>query len=518
MSNHAFQAIVQDAIDALGQHPQGKRWTIRELADATKVSRATLYNWLKGTPAAPSSLKQFASALAKLKAEAIGQPEAAGEIYKGLFESLQVAAGQSGARRTRESKFGFVPYPPICGLPQTDLQSSADDGDAAHWSFLGSVFGLFQRARGDTVGGNLAEVKSFDGLNESILTGFFVGPQRAKAWRFLRVPIQVPLNAIILRRDLAAFVRHVLPDLRIVRAEGGQDMTETYLTQLRRALWRLGADEPGEAKVKRNFLPLTVKNEAGRNYVQNVLGFSDLDIEMRSGKSDSDINPNNLKDWLMDCSDIFQSDIKKVGYSTSNPKFPILIIDELSCMRILSIPSDKWGNTDPILVSSLSSEVLNDYPKRPRHNISIAVKREKPDPGDDFESVKTGFEEVIWSNAGIISALYARTYMELVDVIKNANSNFNDIGYADLIHLYALRWLSLELSVSEQASLLGDSASRVRALGRAWSNPAIDDCAPWADIIAGAKAILLADPVVREQLKRELESLVGHSGRPAATN
>ena len=456
--------------------------------------------------------------MAKLKAEANGQPEAAGEIYHRLLESLQAAAGQSGARRERVSKFGFVPYPPICGLPPTDSQSSGVDGDESPWSFLGSVFGLFQKARGDTVGGNRADVESFSGLKESILTGFFVGPQRAKDWRFLRVPIQVPLNAIILRRDLAAFVRHVLPDLRIVRTEDGQDVTETYLTQLQRALWRLGADEPGAAKVKRNFLPLSVENEAGRNYILNVLGFSDLDIAKRDKNSDSDVDPYNLKNWLMRCSDVFQSDIKKTGYSTSNPKFPILIIDELSCMRILSIPSDMWGNTDPILVSSISNEVLNDYPMRPRHNISIAVKRERPDPGDDFESVKTGFEEVIWSNAGIISALYARTYMELAQVIEGAKENFKDIECANLVYLYALRWLSLELSISEQASLLEECNSKNCVAGRAWSNPAINDCAPWADIIAGAKAILLANPAVRDRLKCELESLVGQSGRPAATN
>lgn len=514
MSNDNLRNLLQEYLDSLGQNQGGRRWTIRELVKSTGVKRSTLYTWLDGSsPASPASLRQFALGLAKLKSDVAGNPDLANEAFPDLLHSLQIAMGQPEARRTRDPEFGFVPYPPICDVPPGT--SDAEDGPVAEWTFLGAVLGLLQKARGCQPEGFRVGVGAFEGLEGDVLAGFFSNPHRAEDWRFLRTPIQVPLNGLILWRDLSAFVRHVLPTLR--KARSGAGTADAYFEYLQQALWRPNSRGGDVGSIKGDLLPLSVCNEAGRDYVTKILGFDDAVITKRPEELDSDIDPRQLQQWLMTSSDQFQRAVESGNASPSELRLPVLVLDELTCLRVLSASPDGWHNTEPVLLSSPSRDILSEAPLRPRFSVSIAVRKARTNAADEFETTRVALEELLWSNTSIVAGYYAGLFHELQRLVASVQEKSNALGTRPLAGLYVLRWLSLDLSASDVDELTNDKPHRAGVAGRTWSGPALHDCAAWSDIVAGAKAILFTDASVRDQLKRELLSLLGDEASAAGS-
>lgn len=513
MSNEKLRNFLQEYLGSLGQNPTGRRWTIRELVKETGVSRSTLYNWLDGTsPASPASIQQFALGLAELKCKMLDRPDAVDELLPDLLSQLQAVMGQADARAPRGPELGFVPYAPICDLPPGT--KDPENGEVADWTFLGAVLGLLQSARESDPGGYRVSVGAFEGFEADVLAGFFSNPKRAENWRFLRTPIQVPLNGLVLWRDVSTFVRNVYPRLR--KSDAGEVTAEKYFHDLQQALWRPSSRGAEMGRIKGDVFPLSVCNEAGRDYATSILGFEEVSIAKRSQELDSDVDPRRLQQWLMESSDRFQRAVEAGEASLSGPRLPVLLLDELTCLRVLAASSDGWRNTEPVLLSSPHDDVMSEAPLRPRFSVSIAVRKAKSKTADEFDATSAALEELLWSNTSIIAGYYAGLFHELRDLVSSVQAKSKALGPRPLAGLYVLRWLSLDLSQSECEALVKDQPHRSEP-GRAWSSPAVNDCAAWADIIAGAKAILLADPSVRKMLKCELETLLEQDGRVAAS-
>ena len=491
MANPALRALLREIMDTLTDRPDGRRWTIRELARATETNRSTLYGWLAGTPPTSNLLDDFAGQLAKLVAQ--GDPGRAEQLLPGLKKRL-VTAIEAPEQESTRVELGFVEYPPICDIP---TGSTGEDGERpAAWTFLGSLLRVLQRSSGRPPRWERVPVGAFETNDFAILAGFFAAPERAPRWHFLRTPVQVPLNAVVLWRDVVAFVRHVLPTRKKSLAGFGEEL---YVDLLQRALWQPHAQDHAPV-VHPDIVPLTIRGEAGRQYVKDVLGYEEAQLPDRAD-DEVGIDPSDLQNWLVQTSEKFQRAVSSGEVGSPDLRLPVLIVDELTCLRVLGTRSrrDSWLATEPILLSSPKADICTGF-LRPRFNVSVAIDKSERAGGLDFESVRAAFEEFLWSNVGMVSAHYARLLKELTATLRATSA----VG--DVAPLYALQWLSIELEPHEQAAILEDESPVAIDLARI-SSPATHDCGAWSDILRGAKTLLLADSDVRRDLKSALLDL-----------
>jgi len=484
MQNNAFRLYLIDFLEGLGRKDdRRRRFTFDDILVTSGLSKSALYNWLAGAPPTQDSINKLVQGLHALLQSAPNphdsiRNESPEKLRDELSKIVSAAAWPP---------FGHFAYRPISGLPPRLARSP----EAESWSFLGHVVDGFLRAsgRGETEQYE-CDVTATLLSTGSVLVGLFGTPDRTVEWDFVRTPIVVPLNAVVLKRDVAALA---------ARQNRNED---EYLARIRAALWQTLPEPVADFSLTDEIEPITADNEAGRTYLVKSLSFEEDVLKavspvIRDSAGDApkaSVTVTAFRDKLLELSN-------KLKQSNATGKLPIAVIDEATCFRLRKRISEVPGASSALLLSEPSSEVsdlLRSF--RPRHSVLLAIPRKQSGPADSgiLETTKRAFEEYLWSNGAPISHQYVRLYRQLIESFPGV----------DLGPLYFLRWISLEIlppEITEADNWKGPvpyAPQRAAPYGGCES-----DFDPWRDILYSAKVLILQDRTLRKHLQTAMSSI-----------
>lgn len=471
-TNTSLKVFLDDYLRSLGRKPskgrgaRGRRYAYQDLIGAANVSRTALYSWIAGAPASTDAIERLAIGLGKLAERAREEGNAIqrrndDEILKNLRRILETPDVWA--------QFGAFKYPPLCG------------GQDSGWNFLGTVVEKYLRSSGRKHSDARLPEVTIDEVNkdieERVLVGFFSMPDRMAEWDYIKTPVRVPLNALVLDRDLATAAKAGSSQSNDVDAA-----IDDILGGIRGWLWQTDPNRAHGNEIR----PITARGEAGSSYVIQMHGFEESLLEADQVQSPV---AQNFLEKLTDVSD----SLRREKGRPRVPKIPVVIADELTCFRIMqdfaSAPIASY--TDLRLVSDPLSEIQDlSRAYRPTYSISLAVRRDRSPLSsfrlNSFEATRRSFEEFIRSNAAMIAHQYVHLYRELV-----ASFDSKSLGLGVGTALYFLKWLSIPISPKE----IADEGNLQET-----SHPT-ELSSPWHEVLGTAKAIILEDQDLREKLR-----------------
>jgi hypothetical protein len=491
----AFKEFIAEFLNGL-RDGSGRRINYVDLARAAELSRTTLYNWAGGTPASDDKIAKLASGMKKLVDQHQMRPDA-DPIFsdaKALAKRLKEVLGEDSD--TPASYFYFE-HLPVCSQPAAAPQVGlVADGE---WSFLRSIMTSYLKIIECDAVGLPCDVSNFESYGgNDVLVGLFPTPDRMVEWDFVRTPIQLPLNAVVLWSDLVAFVDRVLP-LRHRNAPkaGSQEAYEAYLAGLRSTLWEPFKRGDGPRPVlTRDIRPVTAYREAGWSYLRSIHGFGDDLKHSWTRKADRHrYEVEAFQEQLFVESERFHTELASAQPRLSELRLPVMVADELTCLSVMNMIGTH--PTEPVLLSQPKDDLADpDRIVRPRYAPSLAVRRdftrEPPAPSPLFERLQASFAEFIWSYADLVAQEYVRLYRALVE-------RFGGEGgpVAGVAHVYFLRWLSLHIQEDEIKD-----GKVIRPEAASLETPA--DLQPWRDVLRNVRRQILADAEFREGARRAL--------------
>lgn len=487
MANEALKTYLTGFLHDLGRKASGGRYIYDDLLKASALSKTTLFKWLKGGPATLEKVEQLAHGLLKLAQEASGaSTELRGLSYEVILEAISEAMAQSKDALPPFKLFRYAPISEPTARARTE------------WSFLGDVLRSFLNASnlGDQGGGGEvtfgeAEVSDLDwDTDEAVLAGCFATPDRAPQWAFIRTPISIPLNAVLLERDLATVLRH-RPAHRRPRS------VDDYVRGLNAALWRhYGTTPPDLPRIRGELLPITVEEEAGRKHLLHVHRFELEELERDEPENAS--SDAFLARLLQSSEALHKAASSGQAAIELDLKLPIALLDELTALKVLKEfdGTDAAKATAARLLADPAAELAElGQVYRPRFSVTLAIRRDQPaamsSSANSFDATKRCFEEFIFSHAGMVTHQYVRLYCELMEKYGRAMGEF--------AALHFLRWLSIEVTPAD-IGMDGPAEAGV-LLPASSENP---DMWPWQDVLRSAKATIIHDSKLREELRQAM--------------
>jgi hypothetical protein len=411
-----FKAFLNHELKQLREHlGVDARVTYTDVADAAGLTRASLYNWMSGTPATDAALKKLVTGLATLG----GTSGYRAPTVKEVAESIVAPDPRQSGRPV----LAFMNYGPFVQL------------EAGNWSFLGQLLRHFARisraceAPPDGAAGfDLIDIEEPGDDDNKALVGAFLMPHRAQQWISFKLPLQMGLNAVVLRRDLTAFA-----DIRAARFAGAESLPiRGHLDTLAQELWYPGHQPASGWIDDLNFI--TASGEAGYSFLRDMHAVPDA-----PHPQSDDSAPASYHQRLWQASEAFHAS-KKRGVG-DGARLPIIVADELSCLKILQIHRESTvsARSDAILLSGASDPKATLSGMRPCFPLAVAFRRGLLGSGQHshlFDVIQEEFREFILSFRGIIARDYVRLHHEL-------HRAFGEIKEVDVTRL-VINWLSLE--------------------------------------------------------------------------
>ncbi len=462
MSN--FKEFLDNHLAELGRLV-GTRLGYKDISRTSGLARGTFYNWANGGPASAESMRKFVGGLAALGKDT---PYRAPTVAQ-----VAAAIDAPDPRAVAKTPLAFINYGPI-------VQQSAGAG-----SFLGGLIRQFAAVSqiceaipdSEEPGFGLDDIESPLAGDHKALVGAFMMPHRASTWAALRLPLQMPLNAVLLQRDVTAFIEHVHSG-RFGRASRSAD---EYLRSIEELLWCPRAGQPAGLMDDLHFV--VAHGEAGDIFLRRM-----HDPRSLQGVG-STPEAALFHERLWERSEAFHDSLTSGPAGDADRRLPILVADELTCLDFLlqHVESTKCARTAAVLLSGqIGAAQGNAAVVRPCFPISVLFRREHPgERGYGFEIIQEEFREFVVSFRGMITDEYVRLHGELCARFEG----LANMPAASLI----LNWMSLEGAIRR-----ADSAPPATAvLGD------LPDIEHWRGILDGAARTILASdlgPSVRGAL------------------
>ncbi|HET9637683.1 MAG TPA: hypothetical protein VFP12_00580 [Allosphingosinicella sp.] len=491
----AFKEFIAEFLNGL-RDSAGRRINYVDLAKAAELSRTTLYNWAAGTPATDEKIAKLAAGMKKLVDQHQMQPDA-DPLYndpRALAKRLKdVLVEDSDSPAT----YFYFEHLPVCSLPTSAPKVGVVAG--REWSFLESIMTSYLKVTECEAAGRPCDVSDFESYGgNDVLVGLFPMPDRMGEWDFVRTPIQLPLNAVVLWSDLAAFVDRVLPlRHRNTAKSGSPEAYEAYLAGLRSVLWEPFKRGDGPRPVlARDVRPVTAYREAGWTYLRSIHAFGDDLQSSWTRKGDRDrYEAEAFREQLFVESERFHNELASAQPRLSELRLPVLVADELTCLSVMNMIGTH--PTEPVLLSQPKDDMADpDRVVRPRYAPSLAVRRdftrEPPAPSPLFERLQASFAEFIWSYSDLVAQEYVRLYRSLLERFGG-----DDGPVGGVAPVYFLRWLSLHIQKEEieQGKVVRPEAAALETLV---------DLRAWRDVLRNVRRQILDDPELLEGARSAL--------------
>lgn len=505
-----------DFLYRLHRDKDDKRYTFQDLADKSHLSRTTIYNWMRGkTTPTDRHLDNLAGGMLQLLLEA--------HPSDGNIDTPNKSALKSDLRRTfdhvdtnaDEVRVGFIRYSPVCDATETTSEPTNREENTPS-TFLGSLIKNFDKmgglARTDdrkaVLLPNARDISYLD-LNEcDILVGLFLTQERIPRWNFIRTPIQMSINAVLLRRDIGPFLQKIMSTRKKTLSEGGVD---NYICSLKNDFWlgRAGLSSRA-ASILFDLAPITANEEIGRDFLKSAHDFTEDSLEkfaqssLKPNSAESDRllpTPDAFFEALQRASSQFQDNLKAQDVFSTSHKLPAVVADELTAFEIIRYVSKKLAHeTDPVLLIPPTEVLRSQFDFRPRFSVSIAMLNPGQESNTDlYDATRRRFEDFLWSNTAVIAKQYVRLYFDLLERF------WDELGPASAV--YFLRWLSIDITLDDLTSAPKKSPSRNSSSVSQLQFSLPPDTEAWAGVLRAAKVMILDDLELREKLSNSFCSI-----------